>query len=286
MGHSNLLDSLRLDALREKSERIAIEMTPEDMRAPLGTRQETCPEHGVYESTGVRYLRSREIWTRCPDCEERRQADEAKAKAEAAARQAQAEIEYLMDQAAIPARFAGRSLDNFKAATPQQLSALSIAREYAENFERHSEKGDMLVFMGSPGTGKSHLATSILQALMPKRCGLYVTCMGMIRAIRATWRKDSEKSEAEVLSMLESVPLLVIDEIGVQYDTDGEKTLIFEVLDRRYRQLMPTILLTNQSKSGLKDFLGERAFDRLTETAKWVVFDWPSYRAQARKEAA
>lgn len=79
---------------------------------------------------------------------------------------------------------------------------------------------------------------------------------------------------------------MAIDEIGVQYDTDGEKTLIFEVIDRRYREMMPTILLTNQSKTGLKDFLGERAFDRLTENAKWIVFDWPSYRAQARKEAA
>lgn len=275
-----------IDALVRRSEDYAVYRTPENMREPLGTQEKICDEHGPYVSTGCRYLGAREIWSRCPDCEERRIADEERAKVEARAAAAQREIEYMMEQSAIPARFAGRSLDNFKATSPEQTAALAIAREFLENFEQHRKRGDTLVFMGMPGTGKSHLATAILQGLMPKYCGMYTTCLGMIRAIRATWRKDSEKSESDVLATLEQAPLLVIDEIGVQYDTDAEKTLIFEVIDRRYREMQPTILLTNQSKSGLKEFLGERAFDRLTENAKWVVFDWPSYRAQARKEMA
>jgi DNA replication protein DnaC len=82
------------------------------------------------------------------------------------------------------------------------------------------------------------------------------------------------------------VPLLVLDEIGVQYGTDGEQTIIFDILDRRYRDMRPSVLLTNQDKAGLKTFIGERAYDRLTETCRWVPFDWPSYRLQARKEAS
>ena len=109
--------------------------------------------------------------------------------------------------------------------------------------------------------------------------------MGMIRAIRGTWRKESEKSETEVIQMFSSVPLLVLDEIGVQYGTDGEQTIIFDVLDRRYRDMKPTILLTNQDKKGFKEFIGDRSFDRLVETSRWVSFDWDSYRATARKEA-
>ena len=66
----------------------------------------------------------------------------------------------------------------------------------------------------------------------------------------------------------------------------GEQTILFDVLDRRYRDMMPTILLTNQDKKGFKEFIGERTFDRLVETARWVPFDWPSYRPTARKEAA
>ena len=86
--------------------------------------------------------------------------------------------------------------------------------------------------------------------------------------------------------MFGSVPLLVIDEIGVQYGTDSEQTILFDVLDKRYRDMRPTILLTNQNTIGLKAFIGERAFDRLTETARWVAFDWPSHRRTAGREAA
>lgn len=111
----------------------------------------------------------------------------------------------MLEQSCIPARFRGRSLDNFNAATPEQRGALTAARSFVENFEQHLRRGDTMVFMGMPGTGKSHLATAILQALMPKHCGMYTTCLGMIRAIRATWRKDSEKSENDVLQMLERV---------------------------------------------------------------------------------
>jgi DNA replication protein DnaC len=195
-------------------------------------------------------------------------------------------MEYLLSEAAIPARFIGRTLDNFRAATPEQAAALATSKAYAENFEQVYKRGDGLVFSGLPGTGKSHLATAILQAILPGRCGLYMTCMGLIREVRNTWRKDSERGEAEVLRIIGQVPLLVLDEIGVQYGTDGEQTILFDVLDRRYREMKPTILLTNQAKQGLKDFIGERSFDRLTETSKWVSFEWASYRPQARKEAA
>jgi DNA replication protein DnaC len=78
---------------------------------------------------------------------------------------------------------------------------------------------------------------------------------------------------------------LVIDEIGVQYGTEGEQTILFDVLDIRYRDQMPTILLTNQDMAGARQFLGDRTWDRIRETGRWVSFDWESFRPQARKEA-
>ena len=130
------------------------------------------------------------------------------------------------------------------------------------------------------------LAGAILQAIMPAHVGMYTTAGNVIRMVRSTWRRDSDRSEGEVLSIYGGVPLLVVDEIGVQYGTDGEQNILFEVLDRRYRDMLPTILLANQSKDGLKQFLGERAYDRLTETGRIVAFEWESYRPHARMEVA
>ena len=255
-------------------------------REPLGEQRRQCEKHGEYTASGVRYFGRREIWTQCPDCVAEEESAKLKAEAERKAIQAQQRMERLLEQACIPQRFIGRTFDNFKASTPEQESALQITRSYAENFERHLRKGTGLILSGLPGTGKSHLAGSILQAILPEHCGLYVTCLGLIRMVRSTWRKDSEKSESEVMRMLADVPLLVIDEIGVQYGTDGEQTILFELLDERYRGMKPAILLTNQDKNGLKQFLGERTYDRLTETSRWIAFDWDSYRPTARKESA
>lgn len=258
----------------------------EATREPLGDKSMECEEHGSYLSNGVRYFGRREIWTPCPACEDARLAAERQAEAQRKAEQARQRMEYLLSEAAIPARFIGRTLDNFNAQTDAQRGALTISRDYVQDFEQNYAKGSSLIFSGLPGTGKSHLATAILQGLLPQHCGLYTTCMNIIRAVRGTWRKDSERSETQVLNMLAEVPLLVIDEIGVQYGTDGEQTILFDVLDRRYRDMQPSILLTNQDKKGFKEFIGERTFDRLTETSRWVPFDWPSYRPQARKEAS
>jgi len=238
-------------------------------------RPAVCPEHGEFES---RLIVGR-IWSRCPECAEAAAAEER-------AKQAADEERYrrrMLEDAAIPARFIGRSFDNFVADTDGKRHALTVTRDFAESFADYARKGSGLILSGLPGTGKSHLAGAILQALLPRDVR-YMTCLDLIRSIRETWRKDSEKTEGQVLRHLERLDLLAIDEVGVQYGTDGEQTVLFEVLDRRYREVRPTILLTNQDKAGFKGYVGERTFARLAETCRWIPFDWPSYRPQARKE--
>ena len=280
-------------AISRASDQRTIYLTPENMRDSLGDKEVVCATHGTYTSSGARYMGKREIWTRCPSCDE---AEIAAARQEEATRKADQErkkLELHIQAAAIPARFIGRSLENFCAETTEQKRALSISREFVAQFGSKGHRGDSLIFLGAPGTGKSHLATAIIQALLPKECGLYLTTSGLIRAVRSTWRKDSEHSETEVLKEFSNVPMLVIDEIGVQYGTDSEQNILFEVLDRRYREMRSTILLANlrlkrekpEDLAGLREVLGERIYDRLTETARIVTFEGESYRIRARAEA-
>jgi DNA replication protein DnaC len=55
---------------------------------------------------------------------------------------------------------------------------------------------------------------------------------------------------------------------------------MFDVINRRYRDLHPTILLSNLDRDGLRAYLGERSFDRLREGGIVVPFDWESYRGR------
>jgi DNA replication protein DnaC len=259
-----------------------IDKAPMVLEESIGDVVATCDRHGPYTKSGVLYLGKREVWTPCPDCEEARLAANRQAEAQKLAKRALVRMENMLGQAAIPRRFIGRSFENFIATTKEQAHALDVIREYVDNFPVNAERGASLVFSGMPGTGKSHLATAAQQALMPEVNSLYITCASLIRAVRATWSRGSERTEVEVLREFGKIELLVIDEVGATGGTDNEQSLIFEILDRRYSDMRPTILLTNQDKAGFRSFVGDRVFDRFTETARWVSFDWASYRPTAR----
>lgn len=261
---------------------------PPPISEVLEPRLAVCPKHGEFTSKGTRFTTGRrlEIWTQCPGCsEDAADAQRESAEAERQAR-AKARLEEMLGTAAIPVRFIGRSFENYRAVEPSQLAALTAVREYAEGFDRHARTGESLLLLGKAGTGKSHLASAVLQSIMPAHCGMYTTAADVIDMVRETWRRDSEKSQGKVLQMLASVPLLVIDEVGVQYGTESEQNTLFQILDRRYRDRRPVILMANLKPAELQSLLGDRVFDRLREVSRVVLFDWESYRPTARKEAA
>jgi DNA replication protein DnaC len=243
---------------------------------PAGaTRSAQCPTHGAFAS---HHLFGGKVWTKCPACAIEAQRREEVARADAWRQQRLA-------QSRIPARFVGASFDNFIAQSDAQRHALTVARDFAESFEEHAIKGASLIFGGRPGTGKTHLAAAILRSQLEVFDVHYITAGDLIRAIRSTWRRDSEAREIDLLGSMRQLDLLVVDEIGAQYGSEGEQTVLFDVIDGRYRELQPTILITNHNREGLRACLGDRSFDRLTETHRWVPFDWPSYRPTARKAA-
>ncbi len=276
-----------MTALSNESRLNAILMrtSGESRMSSFGRMQLNCDKHGPYMANGTQ-LTKRVVWSPCPACKAEEQQRELEMNRRAAMAMERERIQQGVMRAGLPARFIGRTLESFNAESQDQQKALAISKDFVADWKNVYKKGLWLVFSGKPGTGKSHLAVAILQALMPEYVGRYMTCMELFQKIRGTWRRDSELSEEQVISELASTPLLVIDEIGAQNGTDSEMLHLFDVLDKRYRDMMPTILLTNQNKEGFKQFVGDRVYDRMTECAKWVPFAWDSYRPQARREMA
>lgn len=260
-----------------------------DSKRPMMTvfeRPAACKKHGEHTERGIALFggADRVIWHGCSKCNaELRDREEAEQKA-SEERQRQERIERRIQASGIPNAFRDRTLANYVAETQEQRHALGVAREFAEHFTRnHLPGGSMLVFGGNPGTGKSHLALAILQHVMRRHTAMYLDAMSLIRRVRATWRRDSTDTEEDVLVTLgETIDLLAIDEIGVQRGTEDEQAIIFEVLNRRYRENRPTILLTNLDGPGLKEFLGPRVMDRIFERADIVPFKWESYRRKPK----
>lgn len=249
--------------------------------ASTNERHETCVKHGEYQSRAIVILGKPMAWTQCPDCSAEQHETEEQARVREREIGRQRMIESRLNRAGIPLRFRSRSFDNFEAKTSGQVVALAASREYADEFPQRYAAGATMVFSGLPGTGKSHLAIAVCMAVMERGyTAMYINALDAIRMVRSTWGKHSEQSEREVMNQLAGIDLLVVDEVGAQYGTEGEQVILFDIINRRYQDQRPMILLTNQGKDGFKSYLGDRAFDRLREAGKWVAFDWRSWRGK------
>lgn len=252
------------------------------MDVSIDTKASSCPKHGDFESKAIRLFGRVMGWSGCPQCLQLCDDTRAAERRAAEKKARQERLESALDRAGIPRRFRAKTFDSFEADTTAKADCLRIAMEFVNDFHVRHSAGETMVFSGRPGTGKSHLAIAICHAIMGAGyTAFYINALDVIGMIRSTWRKDGERTESDVLRELTAVDLLVIDEVGVQYGTDGEKVILFDIINRRYQDQRPMVLLTNQGREGLKTYLGDRAFDRLREAGRWVPFDWESWRGNA-----
>jgi len=241
-----------------------------------------CDKHGEYTSQVYRSFGFPQ-WSSCPLCviENNLIKHEEWLRREHLRWQVNA-----LEESGIPARYHGKTLTDFVPRSEKQRVALDVAREYLDTFDQQLKAGRCLIFCGNVGTGKTHITCAIARALvLAARSVRYATVAGLIQLLRSTWRKGSEQSEMDLLRDLQSLELLVLDEIGVQYGTEAETVQLFEVLNRRYNAVRPTIVISNLDLEGLKVYLSERAVDRLRENGgRLLVFDGESHRGQAPME--
>lgn len=178
---------------------------------------------------------------------------------------------------AIPPRFAAKSFADFER-TPQNSEVLDYMLHYVHNAERSISLGTCVVFLGRPGTGKTHLACATAKELTRKGyTALFTSVQRMIRSIRDTW--GSDVSENAAIARFTDIDFLVLDEVGVQSGSDNEAQLLFAVLNDRYENMRPTLLISNENTLSFKAYVGERIYDRLRENGgRAFIFDWDSYR--------
>lgn len=247
--------------------------------------QGTCEKHGDFESEQFTIPYSDRLLRKgCPTCSvERAAADQAdkirqKEMAESAARAADLRLKR---DSGVPARYDDKTLDSYRITQDRQQLAVAACQRIVAAVLAGSECPN-LIMAGKPGTGKSHLCCGIVTALYKKKTVRRIDLPDLIRAIRATWKRDSEHSEEQVLDFFGSVALLILEEVGTGSGTDDERARVFQVINRRYEALLPTVIVTNLGMKELRAEMGERVIDRLREGDRaLVVFDWDSERGAA-----
>ncbi len=239
----------------------------------------SCDIHGDYKRMALigKALRGAEniVHSSCPEC-----VRDQIARTEAALRELR--VSDLLDNAGIARRFESCEFENYQVINPDAAKNLAACQRYAATWPERLQAGTGLVMTGTCGTGKNHLAVSLAKVIIRNHLAkVEITdVMRLIRAVKSTWRHNAESSEEEVIEHFATLDLLIIDEVGVQFGSATEMTILQEVINARYESILPTILISNLTFEQLKETIGERIVDRVTDGGiNKLAFSWESFRS-------
>ena len=154
-------------------------------------------------------------------------------------------------------RFFEATWENWEAETPEQKIVLE---EVKQAWEKN------LFVIGENGTGKTHLAMCLA-----KEGATYCLIPELFRTVR-----EDMSVEQQTIDRYGECKLLILDEVGRQKGTDFERNLLFEIVDKRWNNMLPTTIIGNIKKTEFVDLYGSATLDRLRP--KTVELKWKSKR--------
>lgn len=243
----------------------------------IGDLQEfagTCEIHGDSVIRVLKFMPAKGWY--CTTCWEAKmkQEEEEKQRAERKA--------ILYRCAHLPAKYVGQ---RFAAKTAAQKTIRITCKAFLDSLAKN-RLWAVLVLMGGVGTGKTLLATELAESMI-NNMGIsvrYCTAKQMISEIQSSYSTEGKTEEGEILRFVQ-YGVLVIDEIDAKPDSPNANLLLTEVINRRYNELRPVIVITNQPFDSLAQYVGDRVESRLNENAMVCAFTWPDFRKQPILEA-
>ncbi len=150
----------------------------------------------------------------------------------------------VFNQIGIPAAIAKASFENFKSWSQDHQRAKVVAEDFARKFRKSDPTKGFLLY-GRPGAGKTHLLVAALRYLALEKGvpGRYVEFMLLLSDIRAGF--GANQSHMQVLGPLLYVPVLAIDELGKERGTEWERSMLDELISRRFNSGLATLFATN-----------------------------------------
>ena len=160
----------------------------------------------------------------------------------------------------------------------------SINKDKIMDFKnlRFLEKKENVLFVGSPGVGKTHLATAIgIESARNRLITYFINCNDLIANLKKAHLEN--RLEAR-LKHYAKYKVLIIDEVGfLPIDTDGAN-MLFQLINKRYEK-SSTIITTNKPFGKWAETFGDPVLanailDRLLHHSHIFTINGKSYRTK------
>ena len=139
------------------------------------------------------------------------------------------------------------------------------AQRYVTEWAMMKESCIGLLLWGNVGTGKTFIAACIANALIEKGVSVLMTNFSKIlNSLSAMFNEDRNK----FIESFNRYSLLIIDDLGIERNSEFALEQVFNVIDSRYRSKKPLIVTTNLTLDELKhpkDLAHARIYDRVLE---------------------
>jgi DNA replication protein DnaC len=237
-----------------------------------------CEKHGEYKASLFKFGII-DMCSGCPECEKERDfEEEEKRKVE----EERGRIAWNRNHN-IEEEYDNATLQNIEILTPEHERAVKYAKEII------ADRRGKLVLLGANGTGKTHIAISVVKELNGKIFSMYE----ISARIRASYVSGAKETELDIVEELARLPILVIDEIGRTKGSDAETNWLSYIIDKRHVRHLPIILISNKHlnktceyrntpqkgcKDCLENYISEDIMSRLSEDGYLVTFKEGDYR--------
>ena len=160
----------------------------------------------------------------------------------------------------------------------------TINKEQILDFKnlRFIEKKENILFVGSPGVGKKHLATAIgLENARSNHSTYFINCNDLIQILKKAFLQNRLDDKLKTLSKYK---LLIIDEVGYLPIDIEAANMLFQLINKRYEK-NSTIITTNKPFSKWGELFGDNMIanailDRLLHHSHVINITGKSYRTK------
>lgn len=151
-----------------------------------------------------------------------------------------------------------------------------------------SESNGTIVFSGTTGVGKTHLAAAIVNsALFNGKSAVFVPYVSLLNDLKSSFCSFSlGRNTAEIYETLRSVDCLALDDVGQEKTSDYSCECLFEIVNDRYNSGKQLILTTNclnyETLAAKMSAWGPYIVRRLKDMGRWVQIEAAEYRGNMK----